>query len=79
MSVESFLICFWQFYFFTQTDDFANPIAFAWRPFLPIFKMLSFLEYYVFFRASFCIEQLYCVCRFVFDMFLAILIFDPNS
>ena len=55
MSVESFLICFWQFYFFTQTDDFANPIAFAWRPFLPIFKMLSFFEDYVFFRASFCI------------------------
>ena len=56
MSVDSFLICFWQFYFLTQTDDFAKPIAFASRPFLPVLKMLSFLEDYVFFRAAFCIE-----------------------
>ena len=28
--------------------------------------------------AVFCIEQLYSVCRFVFDMFLAILFFDPK-
>ena len=42
VSVDSFFICFWQFYFLTQSDDFAESIAFAWRPFLPIFKMLSF-------------------------------------
>ena len=24
MSVDWFLICFWQFYFLTQTDDFAK-------------------------------------------------------
>ena len=44
----------------------------------PIFKMVSFLEYLVFFGAVFCTEQLYCSCRIVFRMFLAFLIFDPN-
>ena len=78
MCVGSFLICFWQFYFLTQSDDFGKAIAFAWRPFLPIFKMVSFFEYWVFLRAIFCIEPLYSVCRFVFDMFLAILFLDPK-
>ena len=41
----SFLIRFRDFYFLTESDDFAKAIALAWRPFLPIFKMLSFLEY----------------------------------
>ena len=45
MLVDSFLICFRQFYFLIESDDFAKAIAFGWRPFLPIFKMLSFLEY----------------------------------
>ena len=53
---DSFFICFWQFYFLTQTHDFTKPIAFAWRPFLPIFKVLSFFEYKVFFKAVFSIE-----------------------
>ena len=39
---DSFLIRFRQFYFLTQSDDFANAIAFAWRPFLPIFKLSHF-------------------------------------
>jgi len=42
----------------TQSEDFAKPIAFAWWPFLAIFKMLSFFEYYLFFGAVFCMEQL---------------------
>ena len=29
MLAESFLVCFVQFYFLTQTDDFAKPIAFC--------------------------------------------------
>ena len=37
MSVDSFMICFRQLYFLTQTDEFAKAIAFSWRPFLPIF------------------------------------------
>ena len=45
LCVGSFLIYFWQFYFLTQSDDFGKAIAFARRPFLPIFKMVSFLEY----------------------------------
>ena len=53
MIVESFLISFRQFYFLTHSYDFAKAIGFVWRPFLPIFKMLSFLEYYVSFRAFF--------------------------
>ena len=32
-------------FIFTQSDDFAKAIAFAWRPLLPIFKMLTVLEY----------------------------------
>ena len=54
-SLDSFLISFREFYFLTQSDDFAKAIAFAWRPFLPIFKILSFFEYWLFFRAVFCI------------------------
>ena len=56
--VETFLAYFRQFYFQTQTEYFSWPIAFALWPFLAIFKMLSFFEYQLFFRAVFCIEQL---------------------
>ena len=43
-----------------------------------IFKIFSFLEYLVLFRAVFCTEQLLCSCRIVFRMFLTFLIFGPN-
>ena len=43
--VDSFLICFRQFYFLTQSYDFSKAIGYALRPFLPIFKLVSFLEY----------------------------------
>ena len=78
MLIESFLVSFVQFYFLTQTDDFAKAIAHGWRPFLPIFKMVSFLEYLIFFKAVFYIEKLYCAYRVVFGVFCAILFFDPN-
>ena len=48
--VESFLRCFRQFNFLTKSYDFSKAIAFAWRLFLPIFKLVSFLEYEVFFK-----------------------------
>ena len=35
MIVDS-LLMFFAIYLFTQSDDFARAIAFAWRPFLPI-------------------------------------------
>ena len=38
----TFLMCFRQFYFLTQSDDFAKAIAFALRPFLPIFELSHF-------------------------------------
>ena len=48
--VESISAFFFQFQFLTQTDHFGKAIAFAkWL----IFKMVSFLEYLVFFRALF--------------------------
>ena len=50
-------------------------IAFAWWA---IFKMVSFLEYSVFFEAVFCLEQLEMICRMDFDMFFRMLIFDPK-
>ena len=56
MIIGSFLVCFVQFYFLTQTDDFAKAIAHGWGPFLSIFKMVSFLESLIFFQAVFCIE-----------------------
>ena len=59
----------------TQSEDFAKAIAFArWA----IFKMVSFLEYLVFFEGVFYAEQLEMICRMDFDMFFAILIFDPK-
>ena len=73
-SFQWFFACFWHFLFLTQIDNFAKGIIFAsaiafarW----PIFKIVSFLQYLVFFRAVFCTEQLYCSCRMVFCMFLA--------
>ena len=53
MIIESFLVCFVQFYFLTQTDDFAKAIAYGWRPFLSIFKMVALFEYLIFFKAVF--------------------------
>ena len=43
--VDAFLMCFWQFYSLTLSDDFAKAIGFAWRSFLAIFKIILFLEY----------------------------------
>ena len=43
--VETFLACFRQFYFLTQSEYFAWAIVFVLRPILAIFKMLSFFEY----------------------------------
>ena len=48
MFVETFLACFREFYFLTESEHFAWAIAFALWPFLAIFKMLSFLEYKLF-------------------------------
>ena len=60
----------------TQSEDFAWAIAFAlW----PIFKMVSFLEYLVFFRAFFFTEQLQMICRMDFGLCFKILIFDPKG
>ena len=59
----------------TQSEDFAKAIAFAWWA---ILKMVSFLEYLVFFEAVFCTEQREIICRMDFDMFFGILIFDPK-
>ena len=59
----------------THSEDFAKAIAFAWWL---IFKMVSFLEYLLFFRAVFCTEQLEMICRMDCDMFFGILIFDPK-
>ena len=53
MFLETFLACFRQFYFLTQTEYFAWAIAFALWPFLAIFEMLSFFEYYLFFKPFF--------------------------
>ena len=51
MLIETFFACFRQFYFLTQNYHFEEAI-------LPIFKIVSFHEYEVFFGAVFCIEGL---------------------
>ena len=66
---------FFEFEFLTQGDDFAGAIAF---PRWPIFKMVSFLEYLVFFRAVFCTEELLMVCTMDFTMFFGLSISDPR-
>ena len=64
---------FLEFKFLSQSEDFAWAIAFAL-----IFKMLSFLQYLLFFGAVFCREQLEMICKMDFDMFFGILIFEPK-
>ena len=47
---------FLAFLIFNQTDHFAKTIGFAWAKVFarwPIFKIVSFLQYLVFFRAVF--------------------------
>ena len=64
---DSFSLYFWRKEFLTQTAHF------AWAMKLPkcsIFKMVSFLEYRLFFPAVFCAEQRYFSCRFIFGIFL---------
>ena len=66
------------FQILTRRDDFAKCIAFPWWPFLAIFKMLLFFEYYLCFGAVFCIEQLQCVLETFLACFYAFLIFEPK-
>ena len=56
----------------SQSDDFAKSIAFAWWPFLAIFKMLSFLQLLAFFSSRFLHRTTEMCCRNVFSMFLCI-------
>ena len=56
MIIKSFLVCFVQFYFLTQTDDFGKAIAHGGRLFLSVFKMVSFFEYLIFLKAIFRME-----------------------
>ena len=73
--VKWILRCFLEFQFLMQSKDFAWAIAFAWWP---ILKIISFLEYLVFFGAVFCREQLLMICRMDFDMCFVILTFEPK-
>ena len=54
MIKESFVACFVECQFLTQTDHFAKAIALAWWP---ILKIVSFLEHLVFSQSVFCTEQ----------------------
>ena len=65
--VDSFLAYFWRKIFLTQTASFAWAIDLPKRP---IFKMLLFLDLWLFFPAVVCTEQLNCSCRFIFSIFL---------
>ena len=72
MNIESILTCFRQLKILAQIEYFAKAIAHAkaidfarW----PIFNIVSFLEYFMFFRAVFCTELLQCEYRIDFDMF----------
>ena len=56
MLIDMFFACFYTFYFLTQTDHFAKAMVFAWAIAFarwPIFKIVSFVEYLVFFPAVF--------------------------
>ena len=43
---ESFLVCFVEFCFLTQTDDLSKAIAHGLRPVLPTLKLVSFFEFF---------------------------------
>ena len=59
----------------TQTDQFGKAIASAkWLT----FKMVSFLEYLVFFQGVFCAQLPQCASRIDFCMFFGISIFNSN-
>ena len=60
----------------TQSDDFAKSIAFAWWPFLAIFKNALIFRILAVFSNRFCIEQLQCVVETFLACFYAFLIFD---
>ena len=62
----------------TQSDDFAKAIYRLCLLGCPIFKIISFLQYLVFFQAVFCTEQLEITFTIDFDMFFGILIIDPK-
>ena len=71
MNTGSILTCLRQFKILAQIEYFAKAIVHAkaihfarW----PIFNMVSFLEYLVFFRAVFCTELVQCEYRIDFDM-----------
>ena len=72
MNTESILAYIRKFKIVAQIEYFAKAIGHAkaldftrW----PIFNMVSFLEYLVFFRAVFCKELLQCEYRIDFDIF----------
>ena len=60
---------------FDQNEGFAKAIAFVWWP---LFKMLSFLEYLVFFHAVFYTKQFEMICSMDSDMFFIKFIFWPK-
>ena len=72
MNTESILTCFRQLKILAQIDYFAKAIAHAkaidfarW----PIFNMVSFLEYLVFFQVVVCTELVSSEYRIKFDIF----------
>ena len=72
VNTEWIVTYFRQFKILAHIEYFANAMAHAraidferW----PIFNMVSFLEYFAFFRAVFCAELLQCEYRIDFDIF----------
>ena len=56
MAVETFLICLREFYFLTQSDDFKKGYSLCMEAIFADIQIVSFFEYYVFFKAVFCLE-----------------------
>ena len=78
MSCRNVFSMFLCFFIFDPSDDFAKSLAFAWWPFLAVFKMLSFFQYKLFLGAVFCIEQQQSFVQMFLACFHAFLIFDPK-
>ena len=55
--VQSFLLGFLNFSIPSPNMQFCLTIAYAIWPFLPLLQLLSFFEYWAFFRAAFCIKD----------------------
>ena len=71
------LICFLEFEFLSQREDFAWAIAFACM--MADFQNALISRIFSIFLTFFCTKQLQMICRMAFDMFLEFVFFSQSE